>query len=168
MTAATDVADRAVALGPDEGEAIWFLHSRITVKATAAETGGGFGLVESVIPPGFSPPFHVHHREDESFYVLEGELTMRCGEEEFAAHAGSFFFLPRDVPHSFVVEGDTPARMLTLLTPGGGEGFFVDVSRPAEGDGLPPVGPVDVDALRRIGEQYGDEIVGPPMKPKGA
>src|SRR5262249_53287055 len=98
-----DVAGRAVALGPGEGEAIWFLHSRMTVKATADETNGGFGLVETVIPPGFSPPLHIHHREDESFYVLEGELTMRCGDREFRASAGSFFFLPRDVPHSFVV-----------------------------------------------------------------
>jgi mannose-6-phosphate isomerase-like protein (cupin superfamily) len=168
MTAATDVAQRALALGQGEGDPIWFLNSRMTVKATADQTDGAFGLLESLIPPGFSPPLHVHHREDECFYVLEGELTMRCGDREFAATAGSFFLLPRDVPHSFVVEGDTPARMLTLLTPGGGESFFVEASRPAEGDGMPPAGPVDVDALRRISEKYGADIVGPPLRPKSA
>src|SRR4029079_8932904 len=113
-------------LRPGEGQALWFLRNLIVGQATAETTGGAFGLVESLIAPGFSPPLHVHHREDESFYVLEGEVTMRCGDRTFRATAGSFVFLPRDVPHTFVVEGDAPARMLTLLTPGGGEGVFVD------------------------------------------
>jgi len=65
---------------------------------------------------------------------------MRCGDQSVHAGPGSFVFLPRDVPHTFVVEGDVPARMLTLLTPGGGEGVFIEAGRPAEGDGLPPAG----------------------------
>lgn len=140
----------------------------MTVKATAATTGGAFGLVESLIAPGFSPPLHVHHREDESFYVLEGEVTMRCGERTFRATAGSFVFLPRDVPHTFVVEGGVPARMLTLLTPGGGEGVFVDGGRRPDHDGLPPATPPDIATLKRVSEQYGAEIVGPPMAPLGS
>ena len=162
----TYTADDARFLAPGEGQAIWFLRNRMTVKATAATTGGAFGLVESLIAPGFSPPLHVHHREDEAFYVLEGELTMKCGERTFRATAGAFVFLPRDVPHTFVVEGDRPARMLTLLTPGGGEGVFVDGGRPAEGDGLPPVAPPDVERLRRVSGQYGSEIIGPPLAPR--
>jgi mannose-6-phosphate isomerase-like protein (cupin superfamily) len=161
-------ADDACALAPGEGHTIWFLRNRMTVKATAASTGGAFGLVESLIAPGFSPPLHVHHREDESFYVLEGEVTMRCGDRTFRATAGSFVFLPRDVPHTFVVEGDAPARMLTLLTPGGGEGVFVDGGRNPEHDGLPPATPPDIAALKRVSEQYGAEIVGPPMAPLGS
>ena len=152
-------------LAPGEGQAIWFLRNHMTVKATAASTNGGFGLVESLIAPGFSPPLHVHHREDESFYVLEGELTMRCGDRTFRAAAGSFVFLPRDVPHTFVVEGDQPARMLTLLTPGGGEGVFIDGGRPAEHAGLPPATPPDIAALKAVSLAYGAEIVGPPMAP---
>jgi len=154
------------ALPPGEGQTIWFLRNRMTIKATAETTGGAFGLVESLVAPGFSPPLHVHHREDESFWVLEGELSMRCGDRTFRASAGSFVFLPRDVPHTFVVEGDTPARMLTLLTPGGGEGVFIDGGRPAEHEGLPPATPPDIDALRRVSERYGAEIVGPAMKSK--
>jgi mannose-6-phosphate isomerase-like protein (cupin superfamily) len=150
---------------PGEGQAIWFLRNRITVKATADSTGGAFGLVESLIAPGFSPPLHVHHREDESFYVLEGELTMQCGEERFRAAAGAFVFLPRDVPHTFVVEGDRPARMLTFLTPGGGEGVFIDGGRQPESDGLPPATPPDVNALKTVSARYGAEIVGPPISP---
>ncbi|RVD58703.1 cupin domain-containing protein [Mesorhizobium sp. M2D.F.Ca.ET.185.01.1.1] len=165
MTISSHTADDARFLGPGEGEAIWFLRNRMTVKATEASTGGGFGLLESLIAPGFSPPLHVHRREDESFYVLEGELTMKCGDRTFRAAAGSFVFLPRNVPHTFVVEGDKPARMLTLLTPGGGEGVFIDAGRPAEAEGLPPASPPDIEALKRVSARYEAEIVGPPMAP---
>jgi mannose-6-phosphate isomerase-like protein (cupin superfamily) len=160
-------ADDARFLNPGEGQAIWFLRNRMTVKATAQSTGGAFGLVESLIAPGFSPPLHVHHREDESFWVLEGELTMRCGERTFRAAAGAFVFLPRGVPHTFVVESETPARMLTLLTPGGGEGVFIDAGRPAEHEGVPPAAPPDIERLKRVSAQYGAEIIGPPMAPAG-
>jgi mannose-6-phosphate isomerase-like protein (cupin superfamily) len=151
---------------PGEGQAIWFLRNRMNVKATAKTTGGAFGLLESLIAPGFSPPLHVHHREDESFYVLEGELTMQCGDQRFRAGAGAFVFLPRDVPHTFVVEGDKPARMLTLLTPGGGEGVFIEGGRAADGEGLPPAMPPDIEKLKRVSAGYGAEIVGPPMAPR--
>jgi quercetin dioxygenase-like cupin family protein len=151
-----------------EGRPIWFLRNRMTVKATADTTAGAFGLVESLIAPGFSPPLHVHHREDESFYVLEGELTLQCGEKRFRASAGAFVFLPRDVPHTFVVEGDRPARMLTLLTPGGGEGVFIEGGRHPERDGLPPETPPDIAALKEVSSRFGAEIVGPPIAPEGA
>jgi mannose-6-phosphate isomerase-like protein (cupin superfamily) len=163
----THTADDAHFVGPDEGPAHWFLRNRMTVKATAANTGGAFGLLDTQLAPGFSPPLHVHHREDESFYILEGEVTMRCGDRIFRATAGAFVFLPRNVPHSFVVEGDRPARMLTLLSPGGGEGFFIDGGRPAEADGLPPAAPPDIEALKRVSRLYDSEIIGPPMAPSG-
>jgi mannose-6-phosphate isomerase-like protein (cupin superfamily) len=163
----TNAADLARFLAPGEGQPIWFLKNRITIKATAASTGGAYGLFESWIAPGFSPPLHVHHREDEAFWVLEGTLTMRCGEQTFLAEPGAFVFLPRDIPHTFVVEGDTPARMLTLLTPGGGEQLFVEGGRPAENEGLPPEGPIDIPALQRVNAKFGAEIVGPPLLPAG-
>jgi mannose-6-phosphate isomerase-like protein (cupin superfamily) len=167
-TTSTEAAERAAFLGPGEGQASWFLRNRVTIKATAATTGGAFGLFESLLAPGFSPPLHVHHKDDESFWVLEGEVTMRCGDRTFRARAGSFVFLPRDVPHTFVVEGDAPARMLTLLTPGGGEAMFVEGGRPPEHDGLPPAAPPDIEALKRLSQRYEADIVGPPMKPAGA
>jgi mannose-6-phosphate isomerase-like protein (cupin superfamily) len=154
-------------LGPGEGRAIWFLRNRMSVKATAATTGGAFGLLESLIAPGFSPPLHVHHREDESFYILEGEVTMQCGEQRFLATAGAFVFLPRDVPHTFVVEGDRPARMLTLLTPGGGEGVFIEGGREPDAEGLPPAQPPDIEKLKRVSARFGAEIVGPPIAAGG-
>lgn len=160
-------AGRAIVVHAGEGEATWFLRNHMRLKATAETTRGGFGLVESLLGPGQSPPLHIHHREDESFYVLEGRLTLRCGDQTFQGGPGSFFFLPRDVPHTFVVEGNEPARMLTIMTPGGGERFFVHGGRPPEHDGLPPEAPPDIERLRRAADHYGAEIVGPPMTPTG-
>lgn len=151
---------------PGEGRATWFQPNRMTVKATTETTGGAFGLLESWVAAGSSPPLHVHHREDESFWVLEGRVRFRCGDEEFVGEPGAFVFLPRDVPHTFIVEGDAPARLLTLLTPGGGEGFFLDGGREPEGPGLPPAGPPDVAKLKQVAEQYGSEIIGPPLTPR--
>jgi mannose-6-phosphate isomerase-like protein (cupin superfamily) len=166
MEPPTKTADDALFLKPGEGQALWFLRNRMTVKATAGTTGGAFGLLESWLAPGFSPPLHVHQREEEAFYVLEGEVTMKCGDRTFLAAAGAFVLLPRGVPHTFVVEGGRPARMLTLLTPGGGEGVFIEGGRPAEHEGLPPAGPADIEALKRVSGRFGAEIVGPPMMPR--
>jgi quercetin dioxygenase-like cupin family protein len=164
-TDANDGAAREmIALAPGEGAAVWFLQNRMVLKATADTTGGALGLVESLVAPGAAPPMHVHHEEDEAFYVLEGELTFQCGDRTARATAGSFVFLPRGIPHGFVVESDTPVRMLTLLVPGGGERIFVDAGRPAEGAGLPPAEPPDIPTLTRVARKYGNDIVGPPMK----
>jgi mannose-6-phosphate isomerase-like protein (cupin superfamily) len=164
MMSSEAVAGAIVRL-PNDGEAIWFLRNRMTIKATAQTTGGAYGLVESWLVPGFSPPLHVHHREDEAFWVLEGTMTFRCGGTTTAAGPGSYLFLPRDVPHTFVVEGNAPAHILTLLSPGGGEAFFAAAGRPAEHDGFPPPVPADIDLLRRAGAMFGMEILGPPMEP---
>jgi quercetin dioxygenase-like cupin family protein len=148
-----------------EGEATWFLRNRMTVKAFGEQTGGAFGLVESRIAAGASPPLHVHRREDESFFVIDGEVRFRCGEREVLAGPGSFVFLPRDLPHTFVVEGGREAHVLTWMTPGGGERFFLEGGRAPEGPGLPPPGPPDVAAMGRAAERYGSEIIGPPLSP---
>jgi mannose-6-phosphate isomerase-like protein (cupin superfamily) len=168
MTSHTPRAEDAHLVAPGEGPVVWFLANRMTIKATAETTGGRYGLVESLIAPGFSPPLHVHHREDEAFWVLEGDVTMRCGDRTFRAGAGAFAFLPRGVPHTFVVEGDRPARMLTLLSPGGCEAMFVEAGRPAGHDGLPPTAPPDIARLKQVSEKYGSEIIGPPMAPTRA
>ncbi|MGH2217657.1 cupin domain-containing protein, partial [Enterococcus faecalis] len=83
-------------------------------------------LFEERLPRGAEPPPHVHHREDESFLVLAGELTVRVGDDLLRACAGSLVFCPRDVPHLLTVESDE-VRMLTLCTPGGVERLFVEL-----------------------------------------
>jgi len=164
METTTEVPTWFAALA-GEGEDVWFLQNRMTIKATAETTGGLFGLVESSIAPGASPPLHIHRREDEAFWVLAGRVTFRTGDETIEAGPGSFVFLPRDVPHTFRVEEEEPARMLTLLTPGGGERFFLEGGRPPDGPGLPPPGPPDIAKLQRVAPLYGMEIVGPPLPP---
>jgi quercetin dioxygenase-like cupin family protein len=158
-------AGRAVMLGPGEGRPVWFIKNLMVVKATVETTGGAYGLLESLIAPGFSPPMHVHHCEDEAFYVLEGEFTFRCGERTFRGTPGSYIFLPRGVPHTFVVEGDRPGRLLTLISPGGGEMLFVEGGRPATAATLAPPGPIDFASLERVAKKFNNEFVGPPIAP---
>ena len=160
----TDPNERQPVFQPAAGgEAHWFTTNRITIRVRAEQTGGAFGLIEAVAPVGAAPPLHIHHREDESFWVLEGEVKIQCGEQTFHAGPGDFAFLPRGVPHGFVVEGDRPARFLNVITPGGFEQFFADAGRPAEGEGLPPVGPPDIELLGRVSGEYGSDLLGPPL-----
>ena len=140
----------------------WFVGTLNRVVAGAADTGGAFGLMEQWAPRGFSPPLHVHHREDSAIFVVRGELTVRRGEEEWHASSGELAVLPRDVPHTFRVESDG-AHFLEFVTPGGFEGFHVDASDPAPAAELPPAGPPDVGRLLAAIGAYGAEIVGPPM-----
>jgi mannose-6-phosphate isomerase-like protein (cupin superfamily) len=156
---------RSVAAGG--GDAYWFTNNRMTIKVRAADTDGGLGVVEGLGPAGSSPPLHVHHREHELFLLLEGSLTVRCGDETYRAEPGSVTFLPRGVPHTFVVEGEQPARLLSVCVPGGFEEYFAAAGRPAENEGLPPNEPPDVALLQRVGADFGVEIVGPPLAPAG-
>ena len=104
----------------------------------------------------------VQHDEHESFYILEGAIDVVVAGERTRADAGAFVFLPRGSAHTFrVVEG--PARMLNICVPAGVERFFRDGGRPAERPGLPPAGPVDVDAMRAAAERHNSELVGPPL-----
>jgi len=91
------------------------------LKASAASTGGALTLMESRASGG-APP-HVHSREDECMYVVEGSITVRCGDDTFTADPRSFFFLPRGVPHSWDVNGDE-AVVLIITAPGGFEDFL--------------------------------------------
>jgi uncharacterized cupin superfamily protein len=86
------------ALAREEGQALWFLGTLLRVKATAEQTGGAFGLIDNVLPAGFASPYHMHRNEDESFYVVEGEMTFYVGDERVKAEAGAFVYGPRGVP----------------------------------------------------------------------
>ena len=155
----TEVSGRAVQpfLGElDEQDMLWFLGERTWLRATSAQTGGTLGLVEQVISPGFASPYHVHRNEDESFYVLKGEIRFVSNGQSWVLGSGGFAFLPRDIPHGFRVEGDASARFLILTTPAGFEAFVAELSTPE-----PPTGPPDLEALTRIAAEYGVEILGP-------
>ena len=131
-------ASRFFGLEEGEGEARWWLGGLATIKATGKETDGRYTLVEVLEPEG-EQPLHVHHREDEGFWVLEGELTFEVGEETIKASPGSFLFGPKDVPHRYTVESG-PARLLFILSPAGFEEFIYATSEPAQERTLPPPG----------------------------
>jgi mannose-6-phosphate isomerase-like protein (cupin superfamily) len=143
-------------LAREEGEKLWFLGAPTRVIATAEQTGGAFGLIEQLIPAGSESPWHVHHAEDESFYVVEGKMIILCGEQKVQAGPGTFVYGPRGIPHGFRVEGDQPARVLLQCTPGGFEHFIMEMSESA-----PPSGPPDMERLMSLAGKYGNEILGP-------
>lgn len=105
-------------LAPDEGDPWWWLDSLNLVKLPGSATSGGLDIVEHRVPAGYAPPPHVHARQDEVFYILDGQFTVRCGERTWQAGAGSLVFLPRGVPHGFVVSGDAPGRTPADQLPG--------------------------------------------------
>jgi len=152
----------------DVESSVWYLGCLFTVLADARETGGRFGLVESLSPKGTEPPRHVHSQEDEAFYLLEGEITFYIGDETYEATPGMFVSAPRGVPHSYTFETEE-IRMLVLVAPGGFEEFFrpPQSSEPARALEVPPPaeGPPDVPALVAALEHYGVEVVGPPGPP---
>src|ERR671916_1025662 len=121
------------------GQPRWFFGMLAEVKASAAETGGQYTLVEMTAPPGLEAPLHVHYTEDEGFYVLHGSVTVIVGGETVELAAGEHAFGPRDTPHRFTV-GPEGARMLWVLTPGGFENLVEAVSVPAEAPIVPPTG----------------------------
>jgi len=156
-----DTIAQPYALNRDEGEALWFFGSRTWIKATGAQTGAAYGLIEQLMPPGNESPWHVHHREDEHFYVVDGELTFIVGEQRITATAGTYVFGPREIPHGFRVEGTTPARLLLEATPAGFDQFVLTLSEPARGSGFPPSGPPDMEKVMAVAAHYEIEILGP-------
>ena len=145
-----------------EGEALWFLGSLMTTKATGAETGGRLTVVEFVNPPGFAPPLHRHLEEDELFYVLSGTAEFRCDGDTFSAGPGDFVLLPARLPHTFIVGTDEPLRSLQITTPSGFEQFAAEVGEPARARRLPDPGPIDPAALGHAAARHSIELLGPP------
>lgn len=147
-------------LAQNEGSAIWFLDTLAIIKLSNTQSGGSLCLIEQLVPPGDSP-YHIHHNEDEAFYILDGEVSFISGDRIWKGGPGAFVFLPRGIPHGFRVEGDRPARFLILATPGGFEQFIMEAGEPAEAPTLPPPGPLDLEKMMTIAPKYNLEILGP-------
>lgn len=140
----------------EEREVMWFLGQRTWIRATAAQTGGALGLVEHIITPDGGSPYHVHHNEDEEFYVIDGEIRFFSGDQSWVLGPGGFAFLPREIPHGFRVEGNATARLLLMTTLAGFEGFVAELSTPE-----PPTGPPDMAVLMETAARYSVDILGP-------
>jgi quercetin dioxygenase-like cupin family protein len=142
---------------------VWYSGSLMTFLATGEETQGQFALIEAVARRGNVPPPHIHHREDEIFYVLEGEIVVSVGDRTIKGTAGTMVFLPRDLPHSFTIESEQ-SRMLILLAPAGLEEWFKEFSVPAPAMTLPPPDEPPYGEVQRMLEaapRYGIEFVLP-------
>lgn len=148
-------------LGPEEGEAFWFFGGLVTVKASAEQAGGRFALTEQLFPGGMATPLHSQPEDDESFYVLEGEVTFYLEDgRPLPASAGSFVHIPAGVAHAFQVDSET-ARILNVTT-GQHERFFRATSDPAQTRTIPPEAPPDMERIMAAAREYGVEILGPP------
>ncbi|HEX5912253.1 MAG TPA: quercetin 2,3-dioxygenase [Rubrobacter sp.] len=166
LNAEEDGASRTFAHEPGEGEAWWWVGVLATIKATKEQTGGQYTLVEILAPEGYPGVLHVHHAEDEGFWILEGELTFYVGDQTMKAYPGSFLFGPKDVPHAFTVDSG-PARLLFVLSPAGFEDLIREMGEPARKPSIPPQpeAPPDEAEMQRmaaIAARHGNEILGPP------
>jgi quercetin dioxygenase-like cupin family protein len=150
-----------VAVHKGEGEALWWFGCLAEIKATAADTGGRMTIIEITEPPGSEGPLHVHHNEDEAFWILEGDVTIEVGDTTIEARAGDYAYGPRDIPHRYTV-GDAGCRMLFILTPGGFEGLVREMGEPAGSRTVPEPSeePPDMERVAAIAGRYGCELVG--------
>jgi len=150
-----------------EGESVWSLGGRFTMKAAGRDSEGRFALVEALAFRSTEPPLHIHHNEDEAWYILDGQMTFYVGDDAFEATGGSFVYAPSGIPHTFTVDTE-PTRVLVLASPGGFERFALELGESAIGDAPPPglaVPPPEV--LGPVGLRYGIEVVGPPRRLMG-
>jgi quercetin dioxygenase-like cupin family protein len=163
MTQFSTPVTGSVISSPDTQAAIWFLGALSQVRLSGEQTSGAFSLAENLARRGNASPVHVHDRDDETFFVLDGELRVVAGEEEHAAGPGTVAVLPRRLRHAYVVTSAT-ARFLVLHTPGGFEQFAAEVGHPAQALTLPPepAGPPDLAALAQTAARYGITILAPP------
>jgi len=153
---------QVIHLAPGEGRAVHMAGDTYTFKAVGETTDGALTLIEGVIPPGGGPSPHIHHRESEYFYVLEGELEIMEEGRTFAAPAGAFVNIPKGALHRFKNVGTTPARMLIFLTPAGVEGMFFAVGKSATPGSSPaPPDAAEIEKLLAVAPEYGVEILPP-------
>jgi quercetin dioxygenase-like cupin family protein len=145
------------------GEARWWSSGLAVIKATAADTDGQMTILEITEPPDQAAPLHVHHREDEAFWMLEGSATFEVGGQTIEARAGDYLFGPRDVPHRYT-SGPDGCRMLFIFTPCGFEGVLREISRPAgsrdlPADAGPPASDEELQRTRAALRKHGCELL---------
>ena len=140
------------------GQQRWFFGMLAEVKASSADTGGRYTFVEMTAPAGLQVPLHVHHTEDEGFYVVEGSITIQLGDELIEVGAGEHAYGPHGIPHRFTV-GPDGARMLWILAPGGFEDFIEEVSVPAETPTVPPAHVLPPENAAEIVLKHGNELL---------
>ncbi len=140
----------------DGGKRVNILGIPMAIRLHGKETGGVLSAVESYDVTGGGPPPHIHHREDETFQILEGDYEWTVGGKTFTAGKGATLFAPRGIPHSYRYLGKAPGRLLCVITPSGFEGFFEEIGA------LTPEQQQDIPRVIAIGQKYGLEFLPPP------
>ena len=147
---------------PTDGRRIGVVGDVYRFLATGEQTGGRYAILEAIVPPGGGPPLHVHSREEEGFYILEGEMTFRVEDRTVRATAGTFVNMPIGVRHAFRNESDKTVRMLIEVIPAGLEKMFEETGVPlAEGEPAPPPSPAEIERLLAAAPKYGVTIFPP-------
>ncbi len=147
---------------PHEGRLIGIVGDIYRFLATSEGTGGRYALIEATVNPDCGPPPHIHRREDEWFYVVEGEIIFQIGEERRVAKPGSFIHMPIGNLHSFTNNTDKPAKLLISFVPAGLEKMFFEVGKDlAEGELPDEVSPQEMERILDAADRYGIEYVLP-------
>lgn len=148
---------------PTEGRRIGVVGDVYRLLVSGEETGGQYAMFEAFVGPGGGPPPHIHSREEEGFYVVEGEITFQLGDDRIVARAGTFVNMPVGSLHAFKNETDKQARMLISIVPAGLEQMFLKVGQPVadNAETAPPPSQADIEKLLEAAPQYGIEIKGP-------
>jgi mannose-6-phosphate isomerase-like protein (cupin superfamily) len=148
----------------EDAEALWELGILAFVKGDSDRTANTFCMVEFLQGVGFATPLHVHHTQDEIFYVLEGTMHGVCDDVEWFAHKGAFVWLPKGSVHGWAVYGDAQVRSLAMTLPGGFDTFVRETGEPATASTLPPASiEIDPAHIAAVAEKYGMSILGPPV-----
>jgi mannose-6-phosphate isomerase-like protein (cupin superfamily) len=147
-----------------EGDHVLQMRACVSVKLpVSAAEDGRVSAAEFWIPAQFGPPLHIHHSEDELLQILEGSVRIVCGDTDITLGPGAFAYLPRGVPHTFWVQGDEPARMLAIFTPGGVERMFTDSGQPTDTAQLPQGNGTPAGGLEALTAHYSVQHIGPPL-----
>jgi quercetin dioxygenase-like cupin family protein len=147
-------------------EALIWLGELAIIHVTGKETNGRYSMVELFATKEGEVPWHVHHDEDEGFFIIEGEISVYIDDKDIKGRPGDFIFAPKDVPHRYSVDSPGHARMLMMFSPSGFENFVRATSVPATSLTPPPPAPINMDfeQLMKIAAQYGTKFVEPPDK----
>jgi len=145
----------------DTGPCFWGPGDQYTFLVTGAQSNGAYFIMEGIIPPGGGPPLHIHHREEECFYLLAGYLEITLGEKKFNATTGAFIQIPRGTVHKFHNVGSTTARMLLLFSPAGMDKYFEETLELVQdrSAAIPPISEAVISRLVNAGPKHGLEFV---------
>jgi len=152
---------------PGTGRGTWAMSSLFEHLLESPPGSERLGVALVTQPPGVATPLHRHAREAEAFYLLDGRMDYRAGDDDYELYAGCFMYLPAGLPHAFRIRGERPARFLAMVEPGGLLGLYDEVGIPATelrlpgDDGLTPE--VEIPRWMEVSPRYGLEVVGPPI-----